>query len=444
MRRHRVLLLAEAANPEWTSVPLIGWSLSQALGKLADAHLITHVRNRAAIARAGLVEDRDFTAIDNESVASPLWKLGQLVRGGTATGWTTAAAVSSLAYYSFETEVWRRMEQRITARDFDLVHRITPLSPTSQSPIASRLARLNVPFVIGPLNGGLPWLASFADRRHAEHEWLSYLRQLYKLMPAYRSTLRHSAAIIVGSQHTSSELPNWVRDKLVYIPENGVDLKRFSAPRKGGASLPLKVAFVGRLVPYKGADMLLEATSEFLKGGKLELHIIGDGPQRPMLEAVVERLSLKAVTFHGWVPHVEIQTKLKECDVLALPSVREFGGGVVLEAMALGLTPIVADYGGPSELVDDASGIRVKFQNQESLVAGFRKAIATIVRRPELLAKFGAAGRQRVIEKFTWDAKANQIIAIYNAILSGGEVQARIALAAETPKLPIDSNEPAG
>ncbi|SRR5579883_292021 len=418
--RYRVLLVAESANPEWASVPLEGWSLFSALAKIADVHLATHVRNREALVRAGLAEGHDFTAIDNEYFARPIWKIAEWLRGGTARAWTTAMAFSSLSYYSFEWEMWRLLGRRIRSMDFDLVHRVTPLSPTSQSIIAGRLRRLNVPFVIGPLNGGVPWPKAFSDRQRAEGEWLSYVRVLHKLMPGYRSMRRDSAAIIAGSRSTYGELPEWTKDKLVYIPENGVDMRRFSAPRAHSAALPLKVAFVGRLVPYKGADMLLEAASEFVRRGEVELHVIGDGPQRPELEAMVARLGLgNGVEFHGWVRHTEIQATLRLCDILALPSIREFGGAVVVEAMALGLTPIVADYGGPSELVDEETGIRVPFRDKSSLVEGIREAIARAVRCPAILDEFGAAGRRRVLEKLTWDAKAAQIVAVYDAVLSG-------------------------
>lgn len=420
--RFRVLAVAESANPEWVSVPLIGWKLSRALAKLADVHLVTHVRNRDSIVRAGLIEGRDFTSIDNEVLAAPLYKLSDQLRGGAGKGWTTITAFSSLAYYSFELALWRQFRSRLIAREFDLVHRITPLSPTSQSIIAPRLAKIDIPFVIGPLNGGVPWPRHFIDRQHAEWEWLAHIRSLYKLMPGYRSTRRHSAAIILGSEHSYEEMPRWAKEKCVYIPENGVDVSYLQLPRQRFPSPPLRAAFVGRLVPYKGADILLEATANFLRDNELELHIIGDGPQRPLLETMVDSLGVRSgVHFYGWMSHAQVQEQLGNCDFMALPSVREFGGGVVIESMALGVVPVVADYAGPSELVDESTGIRVPFRDKKSLVEGMKSAIATIVRSPEMLVSLGQMARQKVREKLTWESKANQIVELYGAVLSGAK-----------------------
>ena len=127
----------------------------------------------------------------------------------------------------------------------------------------------------------------------------------------------------------------------------------------------------------------------------------------------------KSVFFHGWVPHTQVQELLRLCDFMALPSIREFGGGVVVELMALGVTPIVADYGGPSELVDDKTGICVSFYDEKSLTDGMRKAIGDLIRSPEILDRLGAAAQRKVREKLTWQAKAGQILVVYEAVLRG-------------------------
>jgi len=215
-------------------------------------------------------------------------------------------------------------------------------------------------------------------------------------------------------------MPDSVKNKCFYIPENGVDIDRSPNLKPRIPTVPFQAAFVGRLVPYKGADMLLEAANELLAEGTLELHIIGDGPERSSLEKMTKELNVEqAVQFHGWLTHEQVQNKLRTCDFLALPSIREFGGGVVVEAMALGVTPIVANYGGPAELVDDRTGIRVSFQDKSSLIGGFRKAIESVVKSPEILTKIGARARQKVIEKLTWEAKASQITEIYRSVLAG-------------------------
>jgi glycogen synthase len=419
----RVLLIAEAANPEWVSVPLIGWSLSQAIARITNAHLVTQLRNRKAVLRAGLVEERDFTAIDSERFARPMHRIADLVRGGKGVGWTSATALSVVSHYYFEHLIWKRFGDAIRRREFDLVHRITPLSPTSPSMLARRCELARTPFVLGPLNGGVPWPRQFDSARRREREWLSYVRSAYKLMPGYRSTLASSAAIIAGSRSTLGEIPQRLHGKCFYIPENGIDPARFSSSAQEAApKSPLRACFVGRLVPYKGPDMLIEAIAPLARAGELQLDVYGDGPMMPELQRLVEQNQLgTSVTLHGWVAHTELQSRMGAAQLLLFPSIREFGGGVVLEAMALGTVPVVIDYAGPGELVTEATGFRIPLGTRSTIVSRLRETVAEICRHPARLGPMSSAGRERVQTLFTWEAKARQMMEIYEWVLKRRE-----------------------
>jgi len=417
MTKLRALLIAEAANPEWSSVPLIGWSLATAIAKEVDAHIVTQIRNRDAFLRAGLREHIDFTAIDSEAIERPFWKLAGWLRGGQGIGWTTQTALSSLTYPYFERLVWKQFGQRIQAGDFDVVHRITPLTPTAPSSLAKRCARAGVPFVLGPLNGGVPWPSGFDKERRREKEWLSYVRAAYRLLPGIRQSYRYATKVLVGSQFTLGDLPSQYRHKYIYMPENGIDPLRFSQvvqPRKGG---PLRAAFVGRLVPYKGPDMLLESALDLLRTGSLTIDIIGDGPMMEELREYAQKHELgTAVVFHGWVPNEKVQDVLCNCDILSFPSIREFGGGVVLEAMALGVVPVVVDYAGPGELVTPDVGFKVPIGTRAEIVAGFRSVLGQLVASRFEVYDRSAKARDRIQQAFIWPAKAKQVIDLYAQI----------------------------
>lgn len=441
-RRLNVLVIAEAANPEWVSVPLVGWSLARALGEVADVHLITQIRNRDAILRTGLREGVDFTAIDSETVARRLSKLANVLRLGKGKGWTVITAMNALAYPYFERLVWQQFGADIRAGRYDIVHRITPLSPTINSPLARRCAKAGVPFIMGPINGGVPWPKGFDAERRREREYLSYVRCAYKLMPGRGATLASSRAIITGSAHTQSEIPARHQAKCVYIPENAVDPARFSQTAAQPGTLPLRACFIGRLVPYKGADMLIEAAAPLLAEGRMTLDILGDGPQRVRLTALAAELGVsEAITFHGWVAHQDVQGIAARCHVLTFPSVREFGGGVVLEAMAMGLVPVIIDYAGPGELVVPGTGHKVPIGTRPEIIARFRAKLEDIAAAPEALPQMSRAAQAHVQTHFTWSAKAAQIADVYNWV-SGVRADKPVPLPAPLSSLPPERRAP--
>lgn len=418
LNRPRVLLIAEMANPEWASVALEGWSHSRAIKDLTDVHIVTHIRNCEAFLRAGYIEGKDFTSIDSLRVSRPIYRVSSWLRGGAGEGWTTVQALYALPYYYFEHLIWRQFGQQIAAGEFDIVHRITPLSPTIPSLLARKCHQVGVPFILGPLNGGLPWPKGFDTARHQQQEWLSYVRWAYKLLPGYRSTRQHAAAIVIGSREAWKQMPVQYHDKCVYIPENAIAPERFWLQRTRQASRPLKAIFVGRLAPYKGADMLIEAAAPLVRDGALTVEIVGSGFQLPELKALVERERLEGgVNLVGQVEHTRVQERLANADVFVFPSIREFGGAVVIEAMALGLVPIVVDYGGPGESITKSTGYTIPLGSRAEIVARLREILSRLVAEPDILTEMGHRARNRVLSKFTWEAKAVQTLEVYRWVL---------------------------
>jgi glycosyltransferase involved in cell wall biosynthesis len=421
LERHfemRVLVVAESANPEFVSVPLEGWSHSVAISRLCNAIVVTQIRNRKAFLDAGMQEGSDFEAIDSEWLAKPLYRVSQLLRKA-GLGWTATTAMASLAYYAFERALCRQFRDRLMAGEFDLVHRITPLSPTVPSLFLSRLCeRAGIPLVIGPINGGVSWPKGFRSALRAEGEWLSYIRSAYKLLPGYARTLRTASAIVVGSRDTFQQVPQRHHSKCVYVAENAIDPHRFSLRSKAFSGYPLKAAFVGRLVPYKGCDMMLEALAGLIRDGRVIVNVYGDGPERTKLEAFCKQRQIDSgVEFHGWVKHSELQVKLVENNLFVFPSIREFGGAVVLEAMALGVVPVIVRYGGPGELVNADAGLAIPMGPRSDIVQNICDVMTRIAENPGILDAMRDAGLERVGHHFTWDAKAQKIIEIYRWVL---------------------------
>ena len=116
------------------------------------------------------------------------------------------------------------------------------------------------------------------------------------------------------------------------------------------------------------------------------------------------------------MPNEKVQDVLCQCDILAFPSIREFGGGVVLEAMALGVVPVVVDYAGPGELVTPETGLKIPIGTRADIVSGFRTALARLaVSRSEVHERSEKA-RLRVQNEFVWAAKARQVVDLYETL----------------------------
>lgn len=404
MSRLRVLLLGPDCDPTRVSIPFVTYSHAAALAKLNDVTLVIgapveeHVRSANAGFRS--IEVVRMRALERtfEFGLRRIFKYNYDTQVLTAFSYPFAIA--------FEWFAWRQLRRRILDGEFDVVLRLLPMAPSMPSPFAYFLRKGPIPFVVGPLNGGLPWPSGFSQLQR-QKEWISSLRNIYKHLPFAKSTYRYASAIIAASSQVHSEFAKY-RDKAFFIPEPGISeslCRNDTRQPRPNASLDL--LFVGGLVPRKACDLALRAAAALLRAGSARLTIVGDGPERGRLEQLARSLGIDgAVDFAGWVSHAEVLARMRVADIFLFPSVRDNGAGVVFEALASGAVPVVVDFGGPGDIVHPGVGYKVPLTNEHDVVAQLQRALEEMARDRGLLEQLRRQGMDYARSRLTWDAKA--------------------------------------
>src|SRR5689334_6326264 len=237
--------------------------------------------------------------------------------------------------------------------------------------------------------------------------------------PFARLVLRQARAIVVPSRAhlaLSTELAGF--EQKAHIIPFGIDQSRWEVvppPPPGG---PPRAIFIGRLVGYKGIDVLLRAL-ELVP--ELRLDIIGSGPEGPRLRTLAQALAVTdRVRWYGEYPDDDLPRRMADADFLVLPSVtvQEMFGLVVLEAMAAGRPVITTAV--PSAVrevnVPGETGLEVPLRD----VSALARALELLSRDASRRQTMGEAGRKRVAERFTQSAMAEKHIALYQRVLAAG------------------------
>jgi glycosyltransferase involved in cell wall biosynthesis len=214
--------------------------------------------------------------------------------------------------------------------------------------------------------------------------------------------LIHAAAerVVVPSPSAANVARRWSgvpAEKLVVIP-NAVDVAAFGevGQDRSTAGRLLRIGFLGRLDPIKRVPRLVEAMQHLPAA---ELHIFGEGPDRPHIEAAIAMQQLSnRVTLHGAVARPQIA--LAAIDVLVLPSAAEGFGLVLIEAMAADVPVVAADVPGIRDVVrDGVTGILCGDASPTQIAVAVLAAT-----QPDRRQSLIAAALRDVANRFSWDA----------------------------------------
>jgi glycosyltransferase involved in cell wall biosynthesis len=295
---------------------------------------------------------------------------------------------------------------------------ISLAQPLALHRFASDITHIHSPYPLGELAN---WMVK--DTRQTvityHADVVRQHRSLRFYGPLFRRVLRHAARIVVTSPTYLSTSP-WlveVRDRCRVIPL-GVDCSRFLPPERPRVSHG-SLLFVGRLRYYKGLDGLLRALVDLPRA---RLTVVGDGPMKEEWQALGRRLGCAdRVTFLGEVADEALPGLYRRADIFVLPanSRAEAFGTVLLEAMASGLPCITTEVGSGTSWVvrDGRTGIVVPPREPAALA----NAIGKILDDEALSRRLGSAGRERVVQHFSFEKMVSSLQSLYEEVarLSG-------------------------
>lgn len=237
---------------------------------------------------------------------------------------------------------------------------------------------------------------------------------------AYRRILRAADAVLTENRRMAQELrvlePGLGPVAVVKQPGTHPEaVERLRRPRPAALDGRPVVLSVGALSERKGHAVLVRAVAAIrAEFPGLLCRIVGEGPERPALVALIRELGLEeAVELCGRLPHDDVLGAMSWCDVFALPSWGEAGGTVYGEAMQFGI-PVIACMGeGIAELVrDGVHGLLVPSRDVEALASALRRLLAD----PEARRRMGARAAELAATELAYPGLARTLIDLYRRV----------------------------
>lgn len=291
-----------------------------------------------------------------------------------------------------------RLVRLIRARRFDVVH--------------THLFRSDLHGLAAAELTGAPALVS------TEHSSGSRRKRSWAFGRLFRLTATRFDRIVAVSGEVADHLRAWSgvgNGKVTMIP-NGIEIHGYRAIPAGPARAHARVVcFIGRFEPRKGVPTLIEAAAALAhRRPDIRFRLVGDGPGRAEAEKQATQVALNSqIEFAG--SRSDIAKVLAECDVFALPSYSEGLSISLLEAMAAGRPIVATAVGGAPEAIEDGrSGLLVPPYDAAALAF----AIERLLDQPGLARTLGENARRAVEERFTIDANAERVWAVYHEVLA--------------------------
>jgi len=368
--------------------------------------LLTHARVREELlATFTEGELRDVVFFEDSRVQELIWRLGRrlptLIEDNFGFG-----SISLLT----QRHQRKALAEMAAQNGLDVVFVPTPISPKAMS----FLDAPGVATFFGPLNGGMSYPPGLDHRSSSglTEKILSAGRLLSEALHAGLGAKRKATGLFVSNPRTLRSLPRATRGVAKFASFDAtIDSDVWGAIDRAEPEDAGHFIYVGRLIAWKGVDYAIAAANRL--GGRARLTVVGDGPDRSRLEALAEAGTAR-VDFAGHLTHAELLEIYPSVGAQVMPSVREAGANVCMEALASAVPVIATAWGGAVDVVlDGVDGFLVEPTSEDDLISGIAESMMRFIDDPGLSRRMGDQGRARVLEAYSWRLKARDYVAIF-------------------------------
>lgn len=414
--RKRILVSAFTISPKRGSEPAGGWNVITRLAAYHDITVLTSSECEGEDYRnetLAHLEQHPVPGLTLHYVDPPLLARKLMVPSGKPL-----RPFYYIGYAAWQRAAFREARRLHEHRPFDLIHQLNMTGYREPG----YLWRLDAPFVWGPIAGAcnMPW--SFLTLMPRKEQIFYGLRNVVNAMQRF-TTLRcrwaaNKASTIwyVGADEKLLIEQVWRRPTGVPMLDSGTNPSPRETPDYDGAR-PLRLVWSGVHIGRKAFPILLHALAP-LKNRKIEVTVLGEGPQTEAWDTLATQLGVRHMV--RWMGKLKLPLALEEMrrsDALVFTSLMEAASHVVLEALSMGLPVLCHDACGMSVAVDDSSGIKVPLVDVDTSVRGFTAAIRRLLDDPAELRRLSIGAARRATE-LTWDAKVRDMVAEYDRVLA--------------------------
>jgi glycosyltransferase involved in cell wall biosynthesis len=341
----KVLLSAYACEPAKGSEPGVGWRWALELADLGlEVFVLTRANNQerieAELRALGARPNLQFIYYD-----LPRWALF-LKRRTRAT---------LLYYIAWQFGAYHAARRAHLVHSFDAAHHLT----FGTIRHFSRLHRLGIPLILGPLGGGESspfWLRWHTGVRGGIADTIrDAFNVAARYEPVSRAASRAAVSVLAKTAETARALPATGRANVRLALEIGIDPRPFVPGQTTPDERMKRVLYVGRFLYWKGMAIGLRAFARAAAiDPALTLTMIGDGPESRRWRRLADRLGISSkVTWQSWMPQPQLASIYASHGAFLFPSLHDSSGNVVLEALSHGLPVVCLNLGGPAAIVDD-------------------------------------------------------------------------------------------